>query len=195
MINVKYFWGKCDKQYSKLMNPNDEITWEVCGQRYCQKLENMKKKRVIKKENIRRERQKENDGTYRIIFPRNSRSHNRTDINDRNLNNVYGDARDTQMRNQEEEKKVPNSRRNINNIRRPNVSNTNPFQRNAENTYQFQNSGIRRPQRPTRESRGSNRNRPRASRGQTADSRPQGKSKYLCIYILFKAIKSYNHQL
>lgn len=93
-----------------------------------------------------------------MIFSRDSKSHNRTDIHDRNLNNIYGDARvpSSRQRTNEEEKNqrtttnqqnfynsMPNQRTNNQNFRMPP---RNPFAAPPpQNPYEFANVGMRAP--------------------------------------------------
>ena len=125
---------------------------------------------MIKKENIQKEKIKETDEGYRLVFSKDSNNHNRTDINDRNLNNIYGDARPKRNIPDEEEEKVPRFRSSTENTRKPPSSNSNrnAFQRSAENAYQFPNSGVRMPPRPpeTRESQRSRENQYRGPAGE-----------------------------
>lgn len=121
------------------MRPDDTITCETCGGQNCEKVPDKKKKRVIKKENIRREKDKENHGAYRVVFSRDSRSHNRTDVNDRNLNNIYGDARERRQQDAEEEK-IPRSR--LGQRRPPSgTENSGPNIFNRAGSFQFSNTG------------------------------------------------------
>ena len=133
------------------------------------------KKRVIKKENIQKEKIKETDEGYRLVFGKNNQNHNRTDINDRNIDNIYGDARPKRNTQEEEEEKVPRFRSSTENTRKPPTSNANrnAFQRSAENSYQFPNSGVRMPPRPP-ESRESQRTREQQFRRPAGDQNSQG---------------------
>ena len=155
LVNVRYKCSNCDKIYSKLMNPSDSITCETCGQQNCEKV--AKKKKVIKRENIRRESRRENDGSYRMIFSRDNRSHNRTDPNDRNLENIYGDARASRQqrrREYQEEEKVPNNNQNNARNHRRAPMPDNPFDSSYSSGSPFTNMGFRRP--PSRTQAGQN---------------------------------------
>lgn len=175
LVNVRYRWDRWEKEYSKLTNPKEPITCEVCGQKFCQKLTKNKKKRVIKKENIRREKINESDGAYRMVFTRDSRSHNRTDINDRDLNNIYGDARNVRRSTaNEEEEKVPNQSNGPNIPRRPPMPHRNPFMSSPEGAYQFSNAGTRGPPSRGTDSRQSNRSNTFQSRASAAGQRSAG---------------------
>jgi len=185
LVSVKYKCIKCDKTYSKLSSPSGSITCEVWSQRFWERIVPQlskasstpvpKKKRTIKKENVRREKKGDENGSYNLTFGRDSHSHNRTDINDRDLSNTYGDARrnsrgNTRASNLHEEEKTPNQSRNLHNGRMPQHSSGSQYENVDESpySYSFSNSGTRVPFSRESSSRHSNMNTP----GQQRDSNP-----------------------
>lgn len=94
-----------------------------------------------------------------MVFNRNSRSHNRTDVNDRNLTNIYGDATESRQRRRreaenQEEQKIPNQRQQNN--RRPPMPD-NPFDSLfGDGGFQFSNFGQRGPPSRPSDSRSGN---------------------------------------
>lgn len=107
-----------------------------------------------------------------MIFSRDSRSHNRTDIRDRDPSNIYGDANDiSRAQNPYEEEKnhftsnnptpysntsMPNPRMSGNNFGQPPPQMRNPFMTTPQQAYQFSNSGMQGP--PSRGTTGQNSN-------------------------------------
>lgn len=94
-----------------------------------------------------------------MVFNRadRERSHNRTDVNDRNLGNIYGDAQETRRRQQrqqdQEEQKTPNAnRRHEGRTPMPD----NPFDNSFRNEFAFGNFGTRAPPSRPSESRQNN---------------------------------------
>jgi hypothetical protein len=120
-----------------------------------------------------------------MIFSRDSRSHNRTDVNDRNLSNIYGDASENRQsrrrNNNEEEEKIPNRRQNDNQTNAPMPDN--PFDNAYQNGFQFTNMGMRMP--PSRGTTSQNTNEPiriNLSRSNT-DNQPNRAPRKNFIYL------------
>ena len=118
-----------------------------------------------------------------MVFNRDSQSHNRTDVRDRSLDNLYGDA--TENRNNHrrenqnyEEQKIPNQRQQNRDPPMPN----NPFDNSfGGNAFQFSNFGRRAPpSRPSENSQTTGPTRINLSRANTNNQQHIPGGKNLC---------------
>ena len=127
--NKTFICSSCGRRQKKLVSPQE--TKIYCSQ--CQ---------AEAFENVQTDFNRENhDRTYRMVFNQNGETHhdinqyhNRTDIFDRNRQNIYGDPRDRVVHLSQEEinqrnlQNIPTNRQNINNnIYNREVSLNNPF--------------------------------------------------------------------
>eukprot|EP00347_Sterkiella_histriomuscorum_P012527 403368233 len=122
LVNRKFFCYLCQREFSKMVAPDDILTCDQCHEGFCEIIEKPRSMLAIQgndgaasnlDQNVDEEKRRANE-QYRIVFENQAaaNAHNRLDIHNRSTQNLYGEPETTaqlrrreQQMKQEEEKK------------------------------------------------------------------------------------------